>query len=44
MEGGEASVENGSQHKKLDNFYVESNNLELVHTVKELNESNVTRL
>ena len=38
MEGVEASVENGSQHKNLDNIYVELNNppSELLQIVKEL--------
>ena len=36
MENLEASAENGPQHDKPDNFYVDLNNLELLQTVREL--------
>ena len=36
MEGAETSAQNGSQHNNTDNFYVDMNNPELLHIVKEL--------
>ena len=38
MEGAEAYAQNGSQNNNPDNFYVDLNNSELIHTVKELKE------
>ena len=36
MENAKASTENGSQHINPDNLYIDSNNLELLQTLKDL--------
>ena len=37
MENVEASAQNGSQHINPDNLYVDLNNTEILHTIRDLN-------